>query len=96
VDYAGYLLSGKYFDTSIEPLAKEKGLYQQGRGYAPYEFRLGGGVIDGWTEMIKLMNKGTKVTVYIPSSLAYGPQRRDDVIIENSILVFDMELVDVK
>lgn len=96
VDYAGYLLNGKYFDTSIEPIAKEKGLYQPGGRYSPYEFRLGGGVIEGWTEMIKLMNKGTKVTVYIPSSLAYGSQRRSADIVENSILAFDMELVDVK
>ena len=94
VDYAGYLLSGKYFDTSIEPIAKEKGL--SGGRYAPYEFRLGGGVIEGWTEMIQQMNKGSKVTVYIPSPLAYGSQRRSADIIENSILIFDMELVDVK
>lgn len=97
VDYAGYLLNGKYFDTSIEPIAKEQGLYRQGGRYAPYEFRLGpNSVIEGWVEMLKLMNKGSKVTVYIPSSLAYGPQRRSEVIVENSILVFDMELVDVK
>jgi FKBP-type peptidyl-prolyl cis-trans isomerase len=97
VDYAGYLLNGKYFDTSIEPIAKEKGLYRQGGTYAPYEFRLGpNSVIEGWVEILKLMNKGSNVTVYIPSTLAYGPQRRSEEIVENSILVFDMNLVDVK
>jgi FKBP-type peptidyl-prolyl cis-trans isomerase len=36
------------------------------------------------------------MTVYIPSTLAYGNQRRGDVIAENSVLVFDMELIEVK
>jgi FKBP-type peptidyl-prolyl cis-trans isomerase len=97
VDYAGYLLNGKYFDTSFEPIAKEKGLHQEGKTYAPIEFRMGpGSVIEGWGEMLKLMNKGSQVTVYIPSTLAYGNQKRSNEIIENTILVFDMTLVDFK
>ncbi len=97
VNYAGYLLNGKYFDTSIESIAKEKKLYQQGRGYAPYPVTIGrGGVIKGWEEALKLMNKGCKMTVYIPSTLAYGSQKRSEDIVENSILAFDLELVDVK
>lgn len=97
VDYAGYLLNGKYFDTSIEPIAKEKGLYQQGGNYSPIEFRIGpNSVIEGWLEMLKLMNKGSQVTVYVPSTLAYGSQRRSKDIVENSILVFDMTLIDIK
>ncbi len=97
VDYAGYLLNGKYFDTSIEPIAKEKGLYREGGRYAPIEFRIGpNSVIEGWLEMLKLMNKGAQVTVYVPSTLAYGNQRRSADIVENSILIFDMTLVDVK
>jgi FKBP-type peptidyl-prolyl cis-trans isomerase len=42
------------------------------------------------------MSKGTKMTVYIPSTLAYGNRRASPIIGENSILVFDMEVVDVK
>jgi FKBP-type peptidyl-prolyl cis-trans isomerase len=42
------------------------------------------------------MSKGTKGTFYIPSTLAYGPQQRSEVIKPNSILVFDMEVVDLK
>jgi FKBP-type peptidyl-prolyl cis-trans isomerase FkpA len=53
-------------------------------------------VIPGWEEAIALMNKGSKMTVYIPSGLAYGPQKRSEVIAENSILMFQMELVDIK
>ncbi|MBS1682679.1 MAG: FKBP-type peptidyl-prolyl cis-trans isomerase [Bacteroidetes bacterium] len=97
VDYAGHVLNGKYFDTSIESVAKKENLHQEGRTYSPYEFVLGrGGVIRGWDEVLQLMNKGEKITVYIPSPLGYGSMRRSDVIVENSILVFDMELMNVK
>jgi FKBP-type peptidyl-prolyl cis-trans isomerase len=34
--------------------------------------------------------------VYIPSTLAYGNRKRSEDIVENSILVFDMEMVDIK
>jgi len=96
VNYAGYLLSGKYFDTSIEAVAKANGIYREGGRYAPYDLVLGqGGVIPGWELALKLMNKGEKITVYIPSTLAYGSQRRSADIVENSILAFDLELVDI-
>jgi FKBP-type peptidyl-prolyl cis-trans isomerase len=91
------LLNGKYFDTSIESEAKKNNLYTQGRPYSPLELTVGAQqVIPGWEEAIQLMNKGAKMTVYIPSTLAYGNQRRGDVIAENSVLVFDMELIEVK
>jgi FKBP-type peptidyl-prolyl cis-trans isomerase len=97
IDYTGYLLSGKYFDTSIEAVAKANNLFEAGRGYTPFELQVGTSpVIAGWHEIMQLMNKGSKVTVYIPSTLAYGNRKRSEDIVENSILVFDMEMVDVK
>jgi FKBP-type peptidyl-prolyl cis-trans isomerase len=97
IDYLGYLLNGKFFDTSTEAEAKKNNLYTEGRQYAPLELTVGSQqVIPGWEEAIQLMNKGSKMTVYIPSTLAYGNQRRGDVIAENSVLVFDMELLEVK
>jgi FKBP-type peptidyl-prolyl cis-trans isomerase FkpA len=97
INYAGYLLSGTFFDTSNEALAKEKGVHTPGRPYEPFELIAGqGGVIPGWEEAILLMNKGAKMTVYIPSTLAWGSRKRSDVIVENSIVVFDMEMVDIK
>ena len=97
VNYAGYLLNGKYFDTSFESVAKEQNMYQQGRGYAPYPVPVGkGAVIRGWDEALKLMNKGCKMTVYIPSALAYGNQRKSAEIVENTILAFDMEVTDIQ
>src|SRR6185369_15862628 len=59
VNYAGYLLNGKYFDTSIESVAKQNNIYRQGGGYTPYPVPVGQGrVIKGWDEALKLMNKG--------------------------------------
>ncbi|NJN41813.1 MAG: hypothetical protein HC811_05865 [Flammeovirgaceae bacterium] len=98
INYAGYLLStGKYFDTSIETIARQQGIFTEGRPYEPYELVAGQNtVIAGWEEALLMMNKGAKMTVYIPSGLAYGPRRRSEEIIENSILAFDMEMVDIK
>lgn len=96
VDYSGFLLNGKCFDTSNAALAKVNNVFQMGRPYEPLELTVGmGQVIAGWDEAITLMNKGMKMKVYIPSTLAYGNQQRSEDIIPNSILVFDMELMDV-
>ncbi|WPP48396.1 FKBP-type peptidyl-prolyl cis-trans isomerase [Catalinimonas niigatensis] len=84
VHYTGKLLDGTEFDSS------------RGRG-EPLAFPIGQRmVIAGWDEGIALLKEGGKGTLYIPSPLAYGPQARGEVIRENSILVFDVELVDVK
>lgn len=94
--YKGYLMNGKVFDSSLESVARENNVYQEGRPYEPLALQVGTGqVIAGWEEAIQLMNKGSKITVYIPSTLGYGPQRRSEDILENSILVFDMEMVDI-
>ncbi len=52
-------------------------------------------VILGWHEGIIELSEGTKATIYIPSPLGYGPRKRSEIIVENSILVFDIELVKV-
>jgi|SRR5579859_2639618 len=97
VNYAGYLLNGKYFDTNIENVAKEKNMYREGGRYLPYEVTIGrSSVIQGWHEALKLMNKGAKMTVFIPSTLAYGSRARSADITENSILAFDLEIIDIK
>ncbi len=80
VHYTGTLLDGTKFDSSID------------RGQ-PLEFPIGA-VIPGWTEMLKLMKVGGKVTAWIPSDLAYGPRGRVPQIPGNSVLKFEMELID--
>lgn len=83
VDYSGFLLNGKRFDSSIE------------RG-KPITFKLGAHeVIPGWEEGIKLLNKGAKAELIIPPSLAYGSIARGPIP-ANSTLIFDIHLVDIK
>jgi FKBP-type peptidyl-prolyl cis-trans isomerase len=57
----------------------------------PAEFPLTG-VIKGWTEGVQLMVEGEKTRFWIPSRLAYGNDRTKP----QGMLVFDIELVDIK
>ncbi|MEQ8927968.1 MAG: FKBP-type peptidyl-prolyl cis-trans isomerase [Fulvivirga sp.] len=97
VNYTGWVLDGAYFDSSIKEVAQEQGLYNEAREpYQPIEFELGtGSVIKGWDEGIALLKEGGAATFYIPSSMAYGPRARGKNIPANSILVFDVELVEI-
>lgn len=98
VNYTGYTLDGKYFDSSVKKIAEEKGIYNpQREPYTPFDVTIDQtGVIKGWHEALKVMNKGSKATFYIPSPLAYGPRKVSNEINENQILVFDIEMLDVK
>ena len=80
VHYVGTLIDGAEFDSSVK------------RGQ-PAEFALNG-VIKGWTEGLQLMSKGSKFRFYIPSELAYG-ERQLPTIPANSVLIFDVELLDI-
>ena len=82
VHYAGYLLDGTKFDSS----------YDRGE---PITFPLGQGrVIKGWDEGIGLLKIGGKAKLIIPPDLAYG-NRAVGPIPANSILMFEVELVDI-
>lgn len=101
VDYIGYTLEGEYFDTSVKAVAIEKGLYdaerEQYAPYAPYDVTIERSqVIKGWHEALKVLNKGSKATIFVPSAMAYGPQRRSEVIKENEVLIFELEVVELK
>ncbi|MBO7142067.1 MAG: FKBP-type peptidyl-prolyl cis-trans isomerase [Bacteroidales bacterium] len=79
--YRGTFLNGQQFDgTDL-------------RGNQPARFTVGG-VIKGWTEMLKLMSLGEKVQVWIHPDLGYG-QMDNGVIEPNSLLIFEMELVQI-
>ena len=96
-NYTGYLLSTEfYFDTSVEKVAKANNLYDPGRTYEPLKTAIGvGSVIDGWDEAFQLFNVGTTATIYIPSMHAYGPRKLSDDIPANSIMIFEVELVEI-
>ncbi|MDN5201511.1 FKBP-type peptidyl-prolyl cis-trans isomerase [Fulvivirgaceae bacterium BMA10] len=98
VGYTGKLLDGTVFDSSDEEVAKKHNVFDERRGpYKPYEYPNGlGNVILGWDEGIGLLNEGSKAKLFIPSPLAYGNRDRSEIIKANSILVFDVELVEIK
>jgi len=83
VHYSGFLLDGTKFDSSVER-------------DDPFNFLLGmGQVIPGWEEGLKLMKKGSKSRLVIPPELGYGGLSVG-TIPPNSILIFDVELVDMQ
>jgi len=81
VHYKGTLIDGTEFDSS----------YKRNQ---PAEFQLNQ-VIPGWTEGLQLMKVGSKYELTIPSSLAYG-DRDNQSIPGNSVLIFEVELLEVK
>jgi FKBP-type peptidyl-prolyl cis-trans isomerase FkpA len=52
------------------------------------------GVIKGWTEGIPYFRKGGKGKLLIPSKLGYGPDGTNGIP-GNSVLIFDINLIDV-
>ena len=81
VHYHGTLIDGTTFDSS----------YERGQ---PAEFPVGG-VIEGWTEALQLMEVGAKYRLYVPHELAYGEQGAGAAIAPYSTLIFDVELLDI-
>lgn len=82
VNYVGTLLDGTEFDNSAS------------HGDKPAEFYVGQ-VISGWTEALQLMPVGSKWKLFIPQELAYGNRGGGDVIPPFSMLIFEVELVDI-
>ncbi len=62
---------------------------------SPVEFPLSN-LIQGWQIGFPLLNKGSKATLYIPSSLGYGANGAPPNIPPNANLVFEIELIDFK
>ena len=81
VHYTGTLLNGTEFDSSVK------------RG-EPLEFPVGA-VIQGWQELLTLMKPGEIVQAWIPSNLGYGTEGASPVIPPNSLLIFQVELLNV-
>lgn len=78
--YRGTFINGQEFDSS----------YRRGQ---PAQFPVQG-VIDGWTEALKMMKVGDKWQLFVPSDLAYGPTGQDRIG-PNETLVFEVELLQV-
>ena len=67
-------------------------VFDQTTGSATAKFRLGD-LIQGWQIAIPLLQKGGKGTFFCPSDLGYGPQAVGNIP-SNSVLIFEIELVD--
>lgn len=81
VHYTGTLLDGTKFDSSLD------------RG-EPAEFGVNQ-VIKGWTEGLQIMPVGSKYIFWIPSELAYGKRGAGRDIKPNSVLKFEVELLEI-
>lgn len=91
VNYTGKLLDGTTFDSNVDSTIRP------GMPLEPLTFPVGQGrVIPGWDDALLQLKKGSKATIVIPSALAYGLQGQGAQIKPNSVLVFTVELVDVK
>jgi FKBP-type peptidyl-prolyl cis-trans isomerase len=61
-----------------------------------FSFRIGNGdVIPGWEQIAMSMKKGPVLTLFVPSTLAYGRAGRAPRVGPDAILVFDMELLSI-
>lgn len=74
VDYIGRLANGEVFDTSIESVAKECGLYNEARGYGSgLDFVAGSGqVVAGFDEGVMNMTLNETKTIEMTADKAYG------------------------
>lgn len=82
VQYKGTLLDGKEFDSSYK--RNEPAVFQVNQ------------VIAGWQEAMPLMETGSTLELYIPPDLAYGDRGAPPVIEPGSMLVFQVELLEIQ
>lgn len=82
VHYEGRLINGKIFDSS----------YKRNE---PAEFPVKG-VIPGWVEALQLMKVGSEWELTIPGKLAYGENGAGEDIGPNAVLIFKVELLEIK
>lgn len=78
--YTGKLLSGKTFD----------GRYKR----TPITFEVSK-LIEGWKEGMMYLKKGGKAKLIVPPTLGYGDNQLPEIP-ANSILYFEIEVVDVR
>ena len=82
VHYRGNLTNGLEFDSSY-------------KRNPPASFPVNG-VIRGWTEALQLMKEGDKWELIIPPDLADGSKGAGNIIPPDSILIFEIELIEIR
>jgi FKBP-type peptidyl-prolyl cis-trans isomerase FklB len=81
VHYHGTFIDGQVFDSSVE---RDE----------PATFGVTQ-VISGWTEALQMMNVGDKWRITLPPELAYGEAGAPPSIPPQSVLVFEVHLLDI-
>ncbi len=82
VNYEGRFLDGKVFDSTAK----------HGKPFDTDLVHL----IPGWVEALKMMPVGSKWQLYVPGNLAYGENGSPPDIPASKMLIFDMELLNIK
>lgn len=54
------------------------------------------GVVPGFSEALKLMPRGSSYRIWIPPALGYGAQAQGETIPANSLLIFDVDMIDFR
>ena len=89
LNYTGKTLdSGKVFDSNVDPHFSNTD---------PLEVYMShpGNFIKGLTDGLLQLRKGTKATLYVPSSLAYGKKGKLPAIKANENIQFDIDVINV-
>jgi FKBP-type peptidyl-prolyl cis-trans isomerase FkpA len=84
---AGQFANVKYSGRTLAGKAVDAGVY-------PLQVGLGGS-IKGFDEGVKQLAKGGRATVFIPSTLGYGPGGSAPKVAPNENLIFDLEILDI-
>lgn len=77
--YTGYFLDGRIFDSNVDTTD-------------PLIKRVGE-MIQGWNETLLLCSPQSKVSLFIPSHMAYGQTGVKNVVPPNTVLAFDIEFL---
>ncbi len=80
IRYRGTFINGREFDSS---------------GSETRTFKLAE-VVPGWREALQLMPAGSRWQLFVPPALAYGERGLGQVIMPNTTLLFEVELVGLK
>jgi len=83
IHYKGYMLDGTEFNSTYDT-------------DEPATFTLGAKrVIPAWEEGVATMSLGAKYTFYVPSQYAYGVRGMEGIVEPNTVVVYDIELLEI-
>jgi len=89
VNYIAQTIYGRVFETNIEDIAYQYGIYYYNFSYTPVEIVLGAeNIMEGWSEGLSYMKEGGKATIIIPYKLTFEGNYEP--------LVYYLELLEVK